>query len=419
MLITKIINKVYFKKDYLNYFLFLLLIFFLPSQLGKHFFFSFSYLNGIRVDYLAPTLYLTDVLIFFIFLFNFSHIYSFLKDKKLILVIGLFIINIFLSTNKYLAFYKFLKVFELIILFIVSGIFYKKINKKALLIVLIFSSLIQLFLSFYQFIYKQSAQGVFYFLGERRFSFSTIGIAKVFFDGKEFLRPYGSFSHPNSLGGFFLLLYVFILTNKNFNKNLIFKNIFLLISSLLILISFSKVAIFTFIIINLFYFIKKDGCKFCLLAKIVIFLTIGLIFLTSQTDILSLEKRFFLFKNSFLILSKYFFSGVGLGNYLLAQNQLKSIYPYFLNQPVHNIFLLFLNEVGIFIFLITIKYLVVFIRKNKINFYLILTILITGFFDHYWWSLQQNFLLLAFIYGSSSIDFFTSKLSFKRKFKSS
>ena len=36
--------------------------FLLPSQLGKHYFFSFSYLSGIRVDYLAPTLYMTDII---------------------------------------------------------------------------------------------------------------------------------------------------------------------------------------------------------------------------------------------------------------------------------------------------------------------------------------------------------------------
>ncbi|MCX6730896.1 MAG: hypothetical protein NTZ55_03540 [Candidatus Roizmanbacteria bacterium] len=36
--------------------------FFIVSQLGKHFFFPFSYLSGIRIDYLAPTIYFTDIL---------------------------------------------------------------------------------------------------------------------------------------------------------------------------------------------------------------------------------------------------------------------------------------------------------------------------------------------------------------------
>ena len=40
-------------------FLFILL---LPTQFGKHFFFDFSYIGAIRVDYLALKLYTTDIL---------------------------------------------------------------------------------------------------------------------------------------------------------------------------------------------------------------------------------------------------------------------------------------------------------------------------------------------------------------------
>ena len=44
------------------------LILLLPSQLGKHFWFDFSQVLGLRIDYLAPTLYLTDVLVIFLLL---------------------------------------------------------------------------------------------------------------------------------------------------------------------------------------------------------------------------------------------------------------------------------------------------------------------------------------------------------------
>ena len=49
--------------------LFYLLILFLPTQFGKHFFPAFSFVSGVRVDYLSPTLYLTDILVLFLFIF--------------------------------------------------------------------------------------------------------------------------------------------------------------------------------------------------------------------------------------------------------------------------------------------------------------------------------------------------------------
>ena len=41
-------------------------------------------------------------------------------------------------------------------------------------------------------------------LGERTFTISTPGIAKFDFYGREFLRPYATFPHPNVLAGFIL-----------------------------------------------------------------------------------------------------------------------------------------------------------------------------------------------------------------------
>ncbi len=406
------------KIEKLNNFLFLLLFFFLPSQLGKHFFLSFSYLNGVRVDYLAPTLYLTDVLIFILFILNFSKIIFFLKNKKIILLFFLLIINILFSFNKIIGIYKLIKIIEFLILFLISAVNFQKINKKIVLITLIISSSIQLFLSIYQFVYQKSIQGIFYLLGERLFTISTIGIAKITIEGKEFLRPYGSFSHPNSLGGFFLLLYFFVLTEKKFNQHIFLKNFLLLICGMLVLLSFSKIAIFTFILLSLIYFIKNNQCLICLIGKIFILFIIGAIFLKTQTDLLTIKKRILLIINSWLMFKKYFLLGVGLGNYLIVQNQFKSRFLLFFNQPVHNIFLLFLNEVGVFIFIIITKFIYDFFKKIKINFYLILVILITGFFDHYWYTLQQNFLIFALIYGSVSSAFFTSKFKLRRTPKS-
>ena len=47
--------------------LFFALILGIPTQFGRHFWPDFSFVSGVRVDYLSPTLYVTDILIFLIF----------------------------------------------------------------------------------------------------------------------------------------------------------------------------------------------------------------------------------------------------------------------------------------------------------------------------------------------------------------
>ena len=56
------------RKINLSAIFFYLLILFLPTQLGKHFWPNFSYVYGVRIDYLSPTLYFTDILIIGLFL---------------------------------------------------------------------------------------------------------------------------------------------------------------------------------------------------------------------------------------------------------------------------------------------------------------------------------------------------------------
>ena len=92
------------------------------------------------------------------------------------------------------------------------------------------------------------------------------------------------------------------------------------------------------------------------------------------------------------------FLGTGLGNYLIVQEQFPQLFADFLNQPVHNIFLLFLSETGaitiLLLFFLFFKKLISAVKKYP---YILIIILITGLFDHYWLTLQQNFLLMGVI----------------------
>ena len=51
--------------------LFYLILFLLPANLAKHFPVASSYVSGILVDYLIPTVYLTDILIIILLVSHF------------------------------------------------------------------------------------------------------------------------------------------------------------------------------------------------------------------------------------------------------------------------------------------------------------------------------------------------------------
>ena len=384
----------------LNKFLLFLFIFLLPTQLGKHFFFKFSYLSGVRVDYLAPTIYVTDILAFLLFIMNFKLVWHFLKQKKILILLSLLFVNLLVSRFPPVTLYRYLKILEVI------GIFY--IFKKGLfprfmlLSGFLLAAAFELILSTLQFINKHSLQGLFYFFGERPLNLSMPGIAKASLSGLEILRPYGTFSHPNSMAGFYLLVYFFILTAKKIPDSLS-KKILLLVSSLLVFLSFSKVAIATFLLLNFIYLWRsslKKNCRLCFISHILIISIVSLVFLQAKTDPLSLQKRLLLTQNSLVIIGQHPFFGVGLGNYLLAQQQFPQRYADFLNQPVHNLPLLLLSEIGVVMLIIIC---IIFLKefKNAVkNFpYIFVVVLLTGLFDHYWLTLQQNFLLIGLVLG--------------------
>ena len=100
--------------------------------------------------------------------------------------------------------------------------------------------------------------------------------------------------------------------------------------------------------------------------------------------------------------------GVGVGNYVMAQADTypdRDIYAY---QPVHNVYLLLLGEIGVIGLILMVLWLG---SIDRINYRALPrlyatgalamgnTLLIIGFFDHYIWSLWPGLALLAFVMG--------------------
>jgi O-antigen ligase len=405
--------------------LFWLLLLLLPFQLGKHFWPNWSYVLGLRVDYFSPVVYLTDILVFVLLLLWFieeiKKAFSVKKNKKqnkqslfLLGTVFLFlIINVLSALNPGAGFLKLFKITELFFLgwYISKHDYQLSFTYFPLAFAVIYSSLI----SIIQFLNQSSLGGFFWWLGERTFSLSTPGIAKAIFNGHLLLRPYGTFSHPNALAGFILVILIMFIGWQP--KNIMAKYIKIssyLLGGITLLLSFSR-SVWVLGILIIFYLIFKKIYK----KRVQLFL-IGFLFLSISVSLFFLLPRFStneaffqrsqLIKSAFLMISSYPLAGVGLNNFIVRLPDYWSLvgFTYWL-QPVHNLYLLITAETGFTGIVIFIWFLILTYRKlfnHLFPFSLALTlglgaILFLSLNDHYWLTLQQNQLLLAVVFGLS------------------
>jgi hypothetical protein len=206
------------------------------------------------------------------------------------------------------------------------------------------------------------------------------------------------------MAGFFAVLYAYYLFHRP-NINRVVYWMFIFICAALVVISFSKSTITVFFLVTLLYLMKQKqyGGNAPLRGVIIIFVTfVSALFFKASTDPLTISKRITLTLDSLSIIKSHAFIGTGLGNYLYAQADYPQHYPSFILQPVHNILLLLAAEVGIPVFIILSYFFVRHIRSFLLpsSFFLpFAVILLTGMLDHYWFTLQQNWLLLGVVWG--------------------
>lgn len=207
------------------------------------------------------------------------------------------------------------------------------------------------------------------------------------------------------MGGFYLLVYTFFLFSKIDFRPVVIKNAVLILSAFLIFFSFSKGALVPFLLINFFYVFlhfKKSTCSFCLLSRVFGLFVLAFLFLSASTDVHSIGKRIELASWAVSLVKSNPLFGVGIGTFVSAAKQFKSDFPYVSPQPVHNIFLLMLSEVGVVV-TGTITYFfskfILIYRKNTAMLACLFVIAFTGMFDHYWLTLQQNWLVIGVLIG--------------------
>lgn len=372
--------------------LFLLLVLLLPVQLGRHFWPNWSYVIGLRVDYLSPTIFLTDILVFLIiltWLLGKPKLQINLKSFFLPFSIFIFLlVNALLAQNQGAALYKYFKIleFSLLSLYVAKNFLISQYPNIliSLSLAVIYSSL----LAIAQFIKQASLGGPFWFLGERTFNTATPGIARAVVNGRLLMRPYATFPHPNALAGF-LLVSLILTTPFIFKKSKIVVIGYSMLAISALVLTFSRAVWLVGLLIIFYIIFRQLRISNC-----------GLIIFSGEAFIQRAELN----KVALQLIKQHPLSGVGLNNFI---PQLPRFWsnpnPIYLLQPVHNIYLLIAVETGLVGLLIFLWFIYLTFKKLNAKSYTLIAalgaILTLGFFDHYWLTLQQTQLLFAIVLG--------------------
>lgn len=413
--------------------LFLWLLF-IPVQLGKHFWPNWSFVLGIRIDYLSPTLYLVDLLWIGLVVFSFK--FSILKKRifsfRNFWIFIFVLVNILLAQNRMVAIYGWLRIFQLVwtVWFLKNN---KDLVKSYLKYIIPTWIIVESLLAIGQISKGGSLGGWWWWLGERTFNFNTIGIAQMSVIGNGLVRAYGTFSHPNSLAGFLLVSWIWWWKTKPLSPdksgqlplkkgavlkaNTIFDVFWWMVFwlGLIGIILTGSRTIWLLTGLSLVFFIRKffgenkNWIKIMISLVLILILAIKIIdfnypiknFLDGW-DENGLIKRGQLNLASLEMIKNSPVFGIGMKNFLVNLPNFQNESHFFWLQPVHNILLLTLSEIGFLGLGILVWGLSGLFRNKKLNkedWLIIGIILVSGMVDHYWLTLPQNMWLMALAFG--------------------
>lgn len=474
--------------EYLIY----LFIFLLPWQTRWIFHFG-------QTEYQTWSIYGTEILLWAIILLAVATSINKLKtiNANSTLIILAFLIwtglSIAWANDKNLALYYFDKILEGISLMLILQII--PFDKIKFIWVFIAGSCLQAILGIYQFIDQSIFSSK--WLGMASHLPADLGASVIETHGERILRAYGSLPHPNILAGFLVVgillstyLYFYYLATKagllGFGARL--RPWLLLSSSVLQLIclffTFSRGAWIALVVGLIIFLImqkskysssesnsgensashsdanKKNTVAYYVAMLLVVMLLVvsyrQLVFTrienTERLEVKSTQERVVLYQQSFDIIKNHWLSGTGIGNYTLAlQTKYPGLSKYDI-QPVHNLYLMVLAELGvigliIFVAIIVSAYSFKSSKKSVIperschpeldpvpygtdldsgsltaatptrdsgsgsgmtapcqddTKIILIAILIIGLFDHYLWTLWPGIMLLWLVIGLSS-----------------
>ncbi len=411
----------------------------IPVQFGKHFWPSFSYIYGIRVDYLSPIIYASDISILCLII---TWVYYKKWNKQIFfslnqahILYGMFflvlLLSIVFSLRPLVGLYGLLKTIEFV--FFSIYIACNKPQKNNILPFLSCGIIAESFIAVLQYMKQSSIGGIFYYMGERTFNAETPGIANASIHGQLLLRSYGTFPHPNVLAAFLLIGMILILFHIDIKKAPSFfslNTVFLFtlfMGTMALFTTMSRIVIVLWLICLCGVIARRAFLKTSVYAISSMTILLCLVFIFFNTPAFtrithlsfsdeSVQQRESLLTMSLHLIEKRPLTGVGLDNFVVALSEEKTHGHVFILQPVHNIYILVLTELGFFGFCLFIGILVHagthlykvlkqnITKKKNNNFVVSIAVvycgmIILGFFDHYFLTLQQGQLLFFFIMG--------------------
>lgn len=431
--------------------LYLAILFFIPTQFGKHFWPPFSSVAGIRIDYLSPTLYVTDVLLATLFIFMcydlvvkkkttsyVSRVLSFLLHKPFFFTgIAALVVGAILAPSPPLSFYGLFRIGELAFFALCTKRFLEASSSKQRLfsMILLTAILFESCLAIAQFLTQHSVGGALYLFGERKMAPDVPGAALAALNGELILRPYGTFSHPNVLAGFLIISGSIIGSISSLQKKTsqVYRSFILFvlfIATVTIFLTLSRIVIvllcFTLLLFGLLVVRKITSQRsslsryklrtrrnllrwlLVLIAFFILIFYISPLFLDrfSSPDFLgeSFRERLLLATTSVEMIFNNPFYGMGLGQYIPTLPQYLPSLHFSLLQPAHSIFLLLLAESGVLSFFGVISIIFHGVKKQLSGGVSMLIIplafsILLGLGDHYLLTQQQGRLMLGVVLG--------------------
>lgn len=367
-----------------------LAILFASTQLGFHFWPDSAFVFGARIDYLAPTLYLLDMLIIISLL---TQPPSRRSPSPPLLLIPLLLVNLVFSQNP-LATLTWSTRFLLYLSFTLSLLPSLRAKLPSLLLIpVVFQSTLGLA----QLLLRHSLQGPLYFLGERHFALGQPALATFEFFGNLLPRAYGTFSHPNVLAGFLVVsttIIILVSSSNPLQRKFIYPS--LLATTIALILTQSRAAaltLFGFIVpFSLLRSLRSRLIYFLLLLIPTLYLALASPF-SRPTDT-SIEDRLSLQQLSFTITRHYPLFGVGANASITRYPDLAPTWRFL--QPDHNSLTLFVSWFGL---LGTIALVVLAYSRAAPTPLLSLALLLPLFtLDHYLLTSSQGlFILLLFL----------------------
>ncbi len=395
-------------------FLFWLLIVCFPINLGLHFIYNFSFVDGFLLDYLIPTLYVQDILSM-CFLFSWfmsSPDLTFVYKHKFFYLAVFFLFSSFLSLFYSLVPLVSITIFLRTVLYICVALYTVTLSDLQLVTVyklIVLSMFFVSVLGIAQSINQGSVFNTYAVFGEQPYTANTFGISKEHLFGRSIVPAYGLFRHPNTFGAALVIAIVcalYLISNTQSQRYQKLYKVLFCVLSVCLFLTFSYISFFC-LLISLIYF---DRRALILPVSISILVLYSVLPLFGDNAVFSnhasLYRRFELNAAAFDIANHSLFYGIGSNiSAKVITEFAPSIARFDFIQPIHNLFLLVLAENGIIVFTFLVLFFVnalFYSYNNKTASTLVFVVFLMSFFDHFFFTSQQTHLLFWVILGISS-----------------